>query len=80
MFLFFIVLFFFTALLSGVLCQPRLFADIFYNNCFKNGILPIRLPQDQVETLTKQAQQTPEKEMTVDLESQTITAADGQSF
>ena len=56
------------------------FADIFYNNCFKNGILPIRLPQDQVETLTKQAQQTPEKEITVDLESQTITAADGQSF
>jgi len=56
------------------------FADIFYNNCFKNGILPIRLPQDQVEILTKQAQQTPEKEITVDLESQTITAADGQSF
>ena len=48
------------------------FADIFYNNCFKNGILPVALPQAQVDQLMQvaEAQQT----ITVDLEKQTITA------
>jgi 3-isopropylmalate/(R)-2-methylmalate dehydratase small subunit len=48
------------------------FADIFYNNCFKNGILPVALSQAQVDQLMQvaEAQQT----ITVDLEKQTITA------
>jgi 3-isopropylmalate/(R)-2-methylmalate dehydratase small subunit len=50
------------------------FADIFYNNCFKNGILPIKLPKEQVEEIMKIAGgENPE--MTVDLPSQTIIAA-----
>lgn len=50
------------------------FADIFYNNCFKNGILCITLPEAQVEALTAQADGS---EFTVDLESMEITAPDG---
>ena len=50
------------------------FADIFYNNCFKNGILCITLPDAQVEALTAQADGS---EFTVDLESMEITAPDG---
>ncbi|MFZ4124510.1 MAG: 3-isopropylmalate dehydratase small subunit [Rickettsiales bacterium] len=49
------------------------FADIFYNNCFKNGILPIVLPRDQVESLMQHAQSSTNK-ITVDLPSQTIKA------
>lgn len=56
------------------------FADIFFNNCFKNGILPIRLPQEQVDVLMQSAQDNPSAEITVDLESQTITSGDGQTF
>ncbi|MEQ8734205.1 MAG: 3-isopropylmalate dehydratase small subunit [Rhodospirillaceae bacterium] len=50
------------------------FADIFYNNCFKNGILCITLPEDQVEALTAKADGS---EFTVDLENMIITAPDG---
>ncbi len=50
------------------------FADIFYNNCFKNGILPIKLPQEQVSTLMDRAREFPDEKMTVDLEKQQITA------
>ena len=50
------------------------FADIFHNNCFKNGILPIRLPQDQVQVLMDRAQEFPNEPVTVDLPSQKITA------
>ena len=50
------------------------YADIFYNNCFKNGILPVVLPQDQVDILTARAQEYPEAPVTIDLESQTISA------
>lgn len=50
------------------------FADIFYNNCFKNGILPIRLPQEQVDILMARAQEFPTEPITVDLQSQIITA------
>lgn len=56
------------------------FADIFFNNCFKNGILPVKLPQDQVDALMKAAQDNPSGEINVDLESQTITSSDGTSF
>jgi len=52
------------------------YADIFYNNCFKNGILPIVLPQDQVEQLMSAAKAG--TKISVDLEKQTI-AADGQN-
>ena len=54
------------------------FADIFYNNCFKNGILPIALPQDVVDMLMKDAEKGANARMTVDLESQTITTSDGE--
>jgi 3-isopropylmalate/(R)-2-methylmalate dehydratase small subunit len=56
------------------------FADIFFNNCFKNGILPIVLPQEAVEVLMDDARKGSNARMTVDLESQTITSSDGQSF
>jgi len=56
------------------------FADIFYNNCFKNGILPIVLPQDQVDLLMDDAENGANATLTVDLESQTITRPDGSTI
>jgi 3-isopropylmalate/(R)-2-methylmalate dehydratase small subunit len=56
------------------------FADIFYNNSFKNGILPIELPQEQVDRLMASAQDNPEAEIEVDLEKQTITRGNQFSF
>jgi 3-isopropylmalate/(R)-2-methylmalate dehydratase small subunit len=56
------------------------FADIFFNNCFKNGILPIVLPQEQVDLLMKDAERGSNARMTVDLETQTVTASDGTTF
>ncbi len=53
------------------------FADIFFNNSFKNGILPIVLPQEQVEVLMKDAEKGENARMTVDLEAQEITTSDG---
>jgi len=53
------------------------FADIFYNNCFKNGILPIRLPQEEVDKLMDDAQRGANAILTVDLEAQEITGPDG---
>lgn len=53
------------------------FADIFFNNCFKNGILPIVLPQEQVDLLMKDAEKGENARMTVDLEAQEITTSDG---
>ncbi len=50
------------------------FADIFYNNCFKNGILPVRLPKAQVEELLKLAESQPENPISVDLQKQEIRA------
>jgi 3-isopropylmalate/(R)-2-methylmalate dehydratase small subunit len=54
------------------------FADIFFNNCFKNGILPIVLPQEQVDMLMKDAEKGANARMEVDLEEQTITTSDGE--
>ena len=54
------------------------FADIFYNNCFKNGILPIALPQEQVDLLLKDAEKGSNARIEVDLEAQTITSSDGE--
>ncbi len=56
------------------------FADIFYNNCFKNGILPIVMPKDVVDTLMADAQKGANARITVDLEAQTVTTSDGQVF
>jgi len=53
------------------------FADIFFNNCFKNGILPIVLPQEQVDKLLDDANRGANAMVTVDLEKQTITGPDG---
>lgn len=53
------------------------FADIFYNNCFQNGILPIRLPQEQVDKLMDDANRGANATMTIDLESQEIRGPDG---
>jgi 3-isopropylmalate/(R)-2-methylmalate dehydratase small subunit len=53
------------------------FADIFYNNCFKNGILPIRLPQEDVDKLMDDAERGANATLTIDLEAQTIQGPDG---
>jgi 3-isopropylmalate/(R)-2-methylmalate dehydratase small subunit len=56
------------------------FADIFYNNCFKNGILPIVLPAEQVEALMEDAKKGANARITVDLDAQTVTSSDGRVF
>ncbi|MEO1328201.1 MAG: 3-isopropylmalate dehydratase small subunit [Pseudomonadota bacterium] len=56
------------------------FADIFFNNCFKNGILPIALPQEQVDKLLDDATRGANATITVDLENQVITGPDGGSI
>ena len=53
------------------------FADIFYSNCFKNGILPIILPQEDVDKLMDDAERGANAVLSIDLESQTITGPDG---
>ena len=54
------------------------FADIFFNNCFKNGMLPVVLPQEQVDILMKDAEKGENARMTVDLEAQEITTSEGE--
>ena len=56
------------------------FADIFYNNCFKNGMLPIVLSEGQVEQLFERASSNPGYELTVDLERQWVTDDLGLRF
>ena len=56
------------------------FADIFFNNCFKNGILPVVLPQEAVDHLMDDARKGANARLTVDLDSQTVTASDGTTF
>jgi 3-isopropylmalate/(R)-2-methylmalate dehydratase small subunit len=53
------------------------FADIFYNNCFKNGILPIALPQEDVDKLMDDARRGANATVSVDLEAQEIRGPDG---
>jgi 3-isopropylmalate/(R)-2-methylmalate dehydratase small subunit len=53
------------------------FADIFFNNCFKNGILPIVLSEDKIEYLFENAEKQQRIEIEVDLVEQTITDNDG---
>ena len=54
------------------------FADIFYNNCFKNGILPIRLDQNDVDYLMKEAEN--KKTLTINLEEENIVDESGKSI
>lgn len=53
------------------------FADIFYNNCIQNGVLPVALPEERVRELMQKAQERPGYELTVDLEQQALYDADG---
>ncbi|MDP6355523.1 MAG: 3-isopropylmalate dehydratase small subunit [Planctomycetota bacterium] len=62
-----------------VLIAPS-FADIFYSNCFKNGILPIRLPQEQVDELFSRCDATEGYELVADLDAQQISDSDGLSI
>ncbi|QXH48455.1 3-isopropylmalate dehydratase small subunit [Pseudomonas xanthosomatis] len=54
------------------------FADIFFNNSFKNGLLPIILDAAEVDELFKQVEATPGYQLTVDLEAQAVTRPDGK--
>jgi 3-isopropylmalate/(R)-2-methylmalate dehydratase small subunit len=54
------------------------FADIFFNNCFKNGVLPICLPAAEVDELFAQVAAAPGYRLRVDLEAQTVTRPDGR--
>jgi dihydroxy-acid dehydratase len=56
------------------------FADIFYNNCVKNGIVLVALKTEEVDSLFKQVEAKPGSRITVDLPSQTVTAPDGSSY
>jgi len=56
------------------------FADIFFNNCFKNGLLPIKLPADTVEALFKAEAAHAGFKLAIDLEAQTITQPDGTVY
>jgi 3-isopropylmalate/(R)-2-methylmalate dehydratase small subunit len=56
------------------------FADIFFNNCFKNGILPIALPQAVVDVLMKDAEKGANARMEVDLNTQEVTTSEGEVF
>ncbi|MBL8670873.1 MAG: 3-isopropylmalate dehydratase small subunit [Alphaproteobacteria bacterium] len=64
----------------GIVCilAPS-FADIFYNNCFKNGVLPIALPKDKIEALMADAKDKENPVLTVDLKTQTIKRPNGAS-
>lgn len=53
------------------------FADIFYNNCFKNGVLPITLPESDIDDLFAATEAKGTYELTVDLENQVVNDADG---
>ncbi|WGF86976.1 3-isopropylmalate dehydratase small subunit [Marinivivus vitaminiproducens] len=53
------------------------FADIFFNNCFKNGILPVVLPQEQIDILMQETENAANPVFTVDLERQEITRPTG---
>jgi 3-isopropylmalate/(R)-2-methylmalate dehydratase small subunit len=56
------------------------FADIFFNNCFKNGILPIVLPAAELDALFAQAEASPGYQLTIDLEQQLVVRPDGKGL
>jgi 3-isopropylmalate/(R)-2-methylmalate dehydratase small subunit len=53
------------------------FADIFKNNCFQGGVLTVELPDEDIDFLIARAEELPESELVVDLESQTVRTGDG---
>ena len=53
------------------------FAEIFYNNCFQNGLLPVALPAEEVQALTREVLDG-DRPMIVDLEAQTVTSPSGR--
>ncbi len=55
------------------------FGDIFFSNCFQNGVLPIRLPAERVDALRAALRAAPGASMTVDLKRQTLTGPDGRT-
>ena len=55
------------------------FADIFYNNSLKNGLLPVALPEEVVNMLWDLVEEEPQTQITVNLEQQTVTLPDGQT-
>ena len=55
------------------------FADIFFNNTFKNGILPIKLPEERVNELLRFLLELPGAEITIDLPNQTVQGPDGKT-
>lgn len=64
----------------GIRCMiGTSFADIFYNNCFNNGMLPVTLPRDQVKTLLEDVSK-PGVELTVDLVAQKVIRPNGEEF
>jgi 3-isopropylmalate/(R)-2-methylmalate dehydratase small subunit len=56
------------------------YADIFYNNCFKNGILPVALSSEQMDELFKRTEQNQGYRLAVDLENQTVSDETGLKF
>ena len=56
------------------------FADIFYNNCFKNGILPIKVTKEQLDSLMDDAERGANATLTIDLENQVIQGPDGDEI
>ncbi|MGI4814568.1 MAG: 3-isopropylmalate dehydratase small subunit [Janthinobacterium lividum] len=56
------------------------FADIFFNNCYKNGLLPIVLTEEQVDQLFRKVDATPGYQLTIDLPAQQVRLDDGSSF
>jgi len=61
----------------SVIISPS-FADIFFNNCFKNGMLPVVLPSDEVTKLFAEVRATPGYELAIDLDKQTVTTPTGR--
>ena len=61
-------------------CALPIFADIFYNNCFKNGILPIALESEIVDQLFEQVAATEGYTLMIDLAAQTVTSPSAQKF
>ena len=62
----------------GITCViAESFADIFYNNCFKNGILPIKLPKEDIEKVMDDAARGANATLTIDLDKQEIRGPDG---
>ena len=56
------------------------FADIFFNNCFKNGMLPVILPEETVDRLFKECAAAEGYQLTIDLEAQEVRTPNGESF